>query len=85
MPVPGFDALLRPEFDCIVGDGDWETLALRFAAYAPGVDCAIVGGTDPRHLERNKAAIAAGPLEPGRRDAIRAAFARVGAAWQGQI
>ena len=78
-------ALLRPEFDCIVGDGDWEALALRFAAYAPGVDCAIVGGTDPRHLERNKAAIAAGPLEPGQRDAIRAAFARAGAAWQGQI
>jgi len=78
-------ALLRPEFDCIAGGGDWEALALRFAAYAPGVDCAIVGSTDPRHLERNKAAIAAGPLEPGQRDAIRAAFARVGAAWQGQI
>ena len=78
-------ALLRAEFDCIVGDGDWEALALRFAAYAPGVDCAIVGGTNPRHLERNRAAIAAGPLEPGQRDAIRAAFARVGVAWQGQI
>jgi aryl-alcohol dehydrogenase-like predicted oxidoreductase len=78
-------ALLRAEFDCIVDDGDWEALALRFAAYAPGVDCAIVGGTDPRHLERNKAAIAAGPLEPRQRDAIQAAFARVGAAWQGQI
>ena len=78
-------ALSRPEFDCIVGDGDWESLALRFAAYAPGVDCVIVGGTDPRHLDRNKAAAAAGPLEPGRRDAIREAFARVGADWQGQI
>lgn len=78
-------ALLRPEFDCIVGNGDWEALALRFAAYAPGVDCVIVGGTDAGHLERNKAAIAAGPLEPAQRDAIRAAFVRVGAAWQGQI
>jgi aryl-alcohol dehydrogenase-like predicted oxidoreductase len=78
-------ALLRPEFDCIVEDGDWEALALRYAAYAPGVDCAIVGSTDPRHLERNKAAIAAGPLEPGQRDKVRTAFARVGAAWQGQI
>jgi aryl-alcohol dehydrogenase-like predicted oxidoreductase len=78
-------ALLRAEFDCIVGDGDWEALALRFAAYAPGVDCAIVGSTDHRHLERNKAAIAAGPLEPERSGAIRAAFARVGAGWQGQI
>jgi aryl-alcohol dehydrogenase-like predicted oxidoreductase len=78
-------ALLRPAFDCIVDHGGWEALALRYAAYAPGVDCVIVGGTNPRHLERNKAAIADGPLEPGRRDAIQAAFARVGAAWQGQI
>jgi hypothetical protein len=36
-------APLRPEFDCIVGDGDREALVLCFAAYAPGVDCAIVG------------------------------------------
>jgi aryl-alcohol dehydrogenase-like predicted oxidoreductase len=78
-------ALLRPEFDCIIGDGNWESLALRFAAYAPGVDCVIVGGTNVHHLERNKAAIAAGPLELAQRDAIRAAFARVGTAWQGQI
>lgn len=78
-------ALLRREFDCNAKDDDWEALALRFAAYAPGVDCVIVGSTDPRHLERNKAVVAAGPLEPGQRDAILAAFARVGAAWQGQI
>jgi len=78
-------ALLRAEFDCNVGDDDWEALALRYAAYAPGVDCVIVGGTNPRHLERNTVAVAAGPLEPGQRDAIRAAFERLGAAWQGQI
>jgi aryl-alcohol dehydrogenase-like predicted oxidoreductase len=78
-------ALLRGEFDCSATDDEWEALALRFAAYAPGVDCVIVGSTDPRHLERNKAVVATGPLEPGQRDAILAAFARVGAAWQGQI
>lgn len=78
-------ALLSREFDCSATHDDWEALALRFAAYAPGVDCVIVGSTDPRHLERNKAAVAAGPLETGQRDAIQAAFARVGAAWQGQI
>ena len=77
--------LLRREFDCIASGEDWEALALRYAAYAPGVDCVIVGSTDPRHLERNKAAVAAGPLEQAQRDAIQAAFARVGAAWQGQI
>jgi aryl-alcohol dehydrogenase-like predicted oxidoreductase len=78
-------AVMRTEFDCIVGDHGWEALALRFAAYAPGVDCVIVGGTNPHHLASNMAAVAAGPLELERRDAIRAAFARVGAAWQGQI
>jgi aryl-alcohol dehydrogenase-like predicted oxidoreductase len=77
--------LLRPEFDCIATGGGWEALALRYAAYAPGMDCVIVGGTDPRHLELNAAAVAAGPLEQAQRDAIQAAFARVGAAWQGQI
>jgi aryl-alcohol dehydrogenase-like predicted oxidoreductase len=77
--------LLRGEFDCSATDDEWQMLALRFTAYAPGVDCVIVGSTDPRHLERNKAAIATGPLEAGQRNAILAAFARVGAAWQGQI
>jgi aryl-alcohol dehydrogenase-like predicted oxidoreductase len=64
---------------------DWETLALRFAAYAPGVDCVIVGGTDPRHLDRNVAALAAGPLEAAQSGAIREAFGRAGARWQGQV
>jgi aryl-alcohol dehydrogenase-like predicted oxidoreductase len=64
---------------------DWESLALRFAAGAPGVDCAIVGGVDPGHLERNAAAVAAGPLAPSQRDAIVAAFASVGADWQGRV
>lgn len=64
---------------------DWEALALRFAAWAPGVACAIVGGTDPAHLERNAAAVAAGPLPPARVAAIRAAFKGVGAQWQGRV
>jgi hypothetical protein len=34
---------LRPEFDCIAEHADRAALALRFAAYAPGVHCAIVG------------------------------------------
>lgn len=64
---------------------DWEALALRFAAWAPGVDCAIVGGTDPRHLERNAAAVAEGPLVLSQGAAIRAAFARVGGHWLGRV
>jgi aryl-alcohol dehydrogenase-like predicted oxidoreductase len=76
-------AALRPELG--FETDDWESLALRFAAGTPGVDCVIVGGTDPRHLERNASAIAAGPLEPSTREAIRAAYARVGADWQGRV
>jgi aryl-alcohol dehydrogenase-like predicted oxidoreductase len=76
-------AALRPllGFDT----ADWEGLALRFAAYAPGVDCVIVGGADPRHLDRNVAALAAGPLDASQSGAIRDAFGRVGARWQGQV
>lgn len=70
---PGFDA------------DDMEALALRFAAYAPNVDCAIVGGTNSRNLERNVAAIAAGPLEKSRYEAIRAAFRKIGADWPGLV
>jgi aryl-alcohol dehydrogenase-like predicted oxidoreductase len=72
-PLLGFDT------------SDWEALALRFAAYAPGVDCVIVGGTDPRHLDRNVAALAAGPLEAAQSGAIRQAFGRAGARWQGLV
>jgi aryl-alcohol dehydrogenase-like predicted oxidoreductase len=64
---------------------DWESLALRFAAYEPGVDCVIVGGTDPQHLERNVGAVAAGPLESSQRAAVREAFGRVGSQWQGLV
>lgn len=65
--------------------GDWDAMALRFAAYAPGVDCVIVGGTDPRHLEENAATLSAGPLEPARQAVIRGAFARWGAHWRGLV
>jgi len=77
-----FEAL-RPELGFEAGD--WESLALRFSAWAPGVDCVIVGGTDPGHLERNAAAVAAGPLPPSRIEAIRAAFKKLGAQWQGRV
>ena len=62
-------------------------LALRFAAYADGVDCVIVGGTNVRHLERNsRSRWPAGPLEAGGlTPRIRDAFARQGADWRGLI
>jgi len=50
LPLPGSDALLRREFDCSVADDDCVTLARRFAAYALGVDCVIVGGAGWQEL-----------------------------------
>jgi aryl-alcohol dehydrogenase-like predicted oxidoreductase len=76
-------AALQAEFGSV--DPDWEALALRFAAYEPGVDCVIVGGTNPRHLESNLAAVLSGPLDPARRAAIRDGFRRVGAQWPGLV
>lgn len=64
---------------------DWESLALRFAAHAPGVDCAIVGGTDVRHLERNSAAAGAGPPDAAVQKQLRAAFAAAGPDWRGLV
>lgn len=64
---------------------DWETLALRFAAQAPGVDCAIVGGTDVRHLERNAAAVEAGPPDAALEKNLRAAFDAAGPDWRGLV
>jgi len=71
--------------EAIVFMSDWEALALRFAAYAPAVDCVLVGGTDLGHLERNRDAVLAGPLHAAQVAAIRAAFARVGGGWRGLI
>jgi aryl-alcohol dehydrogenase-like predicted oxidoreductase len=64
---------------------DWDTLALRFAAYEDAVDCVIVGGSNAQHVQRNLAAVAAGPLEPGLHAAVREAFVTVGADWRGLV
>jgi aryl-alcohol dehydrogenase-like predicted oxidoreductase len=78
-----FTALRDSGLDC--EPGQWDKLALRFAAYAPGVDCVIVGGTDPAHLERNLAAISAGPLELGLEARLREMFRRAGPQWRGLV
>lgn len=64
---------------------DWDACALRFAAYARGVDCVIVGGTDVVHVDRNVAAVQAGPLEVASEQAIRAAFVRGDDGWTGLV
>jgi len=56
---------------------------LRFAAHAPGVDCALVGTTKIDHLARAVRAAALGPLTD--EIAIRARFSEVGASWAGVV
>jgi aryl-alcohol dehydrogenase-like predicted oxidoreductase len=75
--------LLRDALD--FAPADWDACALRYAAFAAGVDCVIVGGTDPGHVDRNLAAVAAGPLGPSEQRAIRDAFARLGSGWTGLV
>ena len=68
-----------------VAAADWDAVALRFAAFAPGVDCVIVGGTDTRHVDRNAAAVTRGPLDPVLLSAISGSFASHGSGWEGLV
>jgi len=63
----------------------WDALALRFAAYAPGVSACIVGTSRVEHLRRAAACVAEGPLPDDLRERIAAAFARHGADWPGEV
>ena len=63
----------------------WDELALRFAAFAPGVSTAIAGTSSLGNLERNVAIAERGPLEPAQVEAARTAFAAHGAGWRGEI
>ena len=65
---------------------DWDDFALRFTAFAPGVDCVIVGGIDTANVDRNVAAIGRGPLMLHARSAVAAAWdAAGGTHWQGLV
>ena len=63
------------------GPRGWTELALRFAAYAPGVHTAIVGTARLEHLEADLAAASAGPLEPEALAHLDDAWQRVGTGW----
>jgi len=64
---------------------EWDQFALRFAAYAPGVACVIVGGIDAANVDRNVAAVERGPLSNGENEAVLAAFEAHGHAWRGLV
>jgi aryl-alcohol dehydrogenase-like predicted oxidoreductase len=63
----------------------WDELALRFAAWAPGVDCALVGTTRLDHLRRNVELAARGPLPAGQVEGLRASFRTHDQGWVGQV
>lgn len=60
-------------------------LAIRFAAFAPGVSTAIVGTRRLEHLAEIQNLLAKGPLPPDVQAEIRARFERFGADWPGMI
>jgi aryl-alcohol dehydrogenase-like predicted oxidoreductase len=64
---------------------DWSELALRFAAFVPGVSTCIVGTSSVENLQRNLRALERGPLPADAIASIREAFQRHGAGWDGQI
>ncbi|MEP7126673.1 MAG: aldo/keto reductase [Byssovorax sp.] len=63
----------------------WEALALRFAAFQPGVTTALVGTSSVAHLEAAVKAAADGTLDEARSGALREVFAARGGGWAGVI
>jgi len=60
---------------------DWQEIALRFAAFTPGVDSCIVGTINPEHLKRNAEIVKKGPLPADFYEEIRAAFKNNDPGW----
>lgn len=71
--------------DRAVPGDDQDAFALRFAAFAPGVDCVIVGGTDAANVDRNITAVNRGPLAAADIAALASAYQRHGRDWGGLI
>ncbi|HEU5059480.1 MAG TPA: aldo/keto reductase [Kofleriaceae bacterium] len=62
------------DLDALRGGLEWGELAVRFAAFAPGVTTAIVGTSRLAHLARAAGWVARGPLPDDQAAALRAAF-----------
>jgi aryl-alcohol dehydrogenase-like predicted oxidoreductase len=67
------------------GGMDWGELAVRFAAFAPGVACAVVGTTSLGHLRDAAAHVAKGPLTEEVKARIAARYEAVGREWAGRV
>jgi aryl-alcohol dehydrogenase-like predicted oxidoreductase len=64
---------------------DWSDMALRFAAFAPGVSVVLAGTATAAHLEANARAVARGPLPAELENHIRGRFRAAGADWAGEV
>jgi aryl-alcohol dehydrogenase-like predicted oxidoreductase len=64
---------------------EWSELAIRFAAHAPGVDCALVGTSNAKRLEEVVRAADKGPLPATISDSVRARFTTRAHMWSGVI
>ncbi len=63
----------------------WDELAIRFAAFQPGVSAASVGTARAEHLGRAARGVAAGPLPEDQVQTIRDAFRIHDHGWVGQV
>ncbi len=72
------------ELDYDLG-ADPQVFALRFSAFAPGVDCAIMGTSKLANLDAAVAAVEKGPLEQAQLEAVEARWQQVGSGFNGQI
>lgn len=67
------------------GPLDWDELALRFAAFQPGVTAIVAGTSQRERLRRNVALVARGPLPAEVDQKVRESFARAQVDWVGQV
>lgn len=67
------------------GDISWNELALRFAAFTPGITSCIVGSANLAHIEANRAALDKGELPAELYRAVRGAFTAKDEGWTGQV
>ncbi len=63
----------------------WTELAVRFATYAAGVDCALIGTRSAVHLSAAVEAAERGPLAEAQAHDVRERFTRNDAGWEGVV
>ncbi|HVH43474.1 MAG TPA: aldo/keto reductase [Labilithrix sp.] len=84
-PTSPYVGRWRAAFGDSLGGLDPDELAIRFAAYATGVDTALTGTRRLEHLYRAATYVARGPLPSELQDEIVRRFAAQGGSWPGII